>query len=551
MDHLVVGTEVPAGRRLTGVGRPALVALLGIVALVACSGAPDPAPPATQGPTTHGPTAGVGFQDESGMLYPPELWGALEPSTTAGLVRNEIERALGRPAPWSLSIDETYAQMADETNGLQAAHLIRVTSALDGQASPWTADDVDAWWQTAASDADVDAMWMADHLASDEDLALDLSEAHDTVLAAAAAGADAVPHELATEIAGPGAGPTSAASSPPNFRDARDAALYVLLETEQGTPPDDQAQDILAIAESGVGTDDLLDLYLVQAWVASGETERAEEVAAAFDGRRTTADGHILEIPSFAGTPGSTFRMVRYLDSTLDQGPLLAPDVSGSIVTALTAVDTSDVQYELATTAALFMLDPGSVSLAARSDLVERAASTVPRDRPLSLEEALQWTAIAEYAGAMDVQVVFPGVAPEALEAWTAEAPETVAPSIVRLLLALDEMGQVDADPQVGVLAETLRTALLSTPAAELPSGTLFGGALALSAWDASTPVGTETLTTEIDARRGGCLGAMDGFVRDDRQDRSPCNVDSTRYAALLAEDLDLGDLHLTTGQDW
>ena len=546
MDHLVDGSREPVGRRLTGVGRPALVAILGTSALVACSGAPDPTP--SVAPTS---TTAEGFQDESGMLYPPELWGALGPSTTAALVRDEIARTLGEPSSWSVSIDDAYVQMSAETNGLQAAHLIRVASAFDGQPSPWTADDVETWWQTAASDADVDAMWMADQLAEDDGLTLDLSEAHTTVLAAATTGADVVPQELAAEIEGPAPDPARPASSPPNFRDARDAALFVLLGAEQGTAPDDQPPDILAIAESGVGTDDLLDLYLVQAWVASGDTAEAEAVASAFDDRRTTADHQTLEMPSFAGTPGSTFRMVHYLDSTLGDTSSLSPTVRDPIVRSLSGLGSTDLQHELATTATLAMLDPGAVSLDERHELVDRAAATVPHDRPLSLEEALQWTAIAEYAGAMDVQTTFPGLSAEALAAWTGEDPSTVAPSIVRLLLALDEMGQLDDDdPQVAVLAETLRSALRPDPA-DLPSGTLFGGALALSVWDGSAPVDPSVLAAEIDDRRGGCLGGMDGFVRDDSPTGSPCNVDSTRYAALLAAALDLGDHRLTTGEDW
>jgi len=484
------------------------------------------------------------------MLYPPELWGALGPSTTAALVRDEIARTLGEPSSWSVSIDDAYEQMSAETNELQAAHLIRTASVFDGQPAPWTTDDIETWWQTAASDADVDAMWMADHLAEDDGLTLDLSEAHATVLAAATTGPDAVPHELAADLEGPAQDAGGSPASPPNFRDARDAALFLLLEAEQGTAPDEQPADIVAIAQSGVGTDDLLDLYLVQAWTAAGDTKKAEAVADAFDHRRTTADHQILEMPSFAGTPGSTFRMVRYLDTTLGDTSSLSPSVRDRMVRSLSGLGSTDLQHELATTATLAMLDPGSVDLVARHDLVDRAVATVPSDRPLSLEEALQWTAIAEYSGAMDVQITFPGLSDEALAAWTAEDPSTVAPSIVRLLLALDEMGQVDGDPGIDVLADTLRAAL-GPDHADIPSGTLFGGALALLAWDGSTPVDPETLAAEIDDRRGGCLGGMDGFVRDDSPTGSPCNVDSTRYAALLAAALDLGDHRLTTGADW
>ena len=80
--------------RPTGAGLVAAV----LFALPSC-GATQPLPPATPAAPVH-----TTFQTGNGLLYPPELWGAVPESELARFLRWRVERALDAEAAGNLPV---------------------------------------------------------------------------------------------------------------------------------------------------------------------------------------------------------------------------------------------------------------------------------------------------------------------------------------------------------------------------------------------------------------------------------------------------------------
>ena len=161
----------------------------------------------------------------------------------------------------------------------------------------------------------------------------------------------------------------------------------------------------------------------------------------------------------------------------------------------------------------------------------------LPASGPLALKEALAWTAVAEYAVAMDVPITFPGLSPAAIDAWRSEPAAVTAPSIIRLLLALDATGNLRVGGLLGTgtpeLASIVERLLVDTPVDQTDSLVLFGGTLAVHAATGREVHTPGLLAAEREARLGECLGDVGEFVRLVRAPGTTCDVEATRYAAL------------------
>lgn len=506
-----------------------------VAPVAACGG------PAGDTPTAV-PTSFVGtFATGNGMLYPPELWGALEPSMAAAMFHTTALRAIGEQAGWSASPREAFEVLATEMTAPEAAFALADSGLLNG-APPWTTTDIETWWDEARRTADVDMLAKILRLAEDAGTAADLPVDDDLlgVLDAARTGDDIVPARRAAELLATLA-PEHLATSDgvatgTNLRHARDAADVLLFAaTIERTDPSGVDPLALDLALDAVATDDVVYADVVRSYAASGELDEASRIANLFDRRRVLPDGTVLEPPVFEGTIGSTFRMVRYLA----EADRLATDLSDAERTELVRLSRSvldiDLSHRLAGLSTAALLDPASVSAAERTEAITEALDReVGRGASLDIDRALAWAAVAEHADVLGVPIEFPGLSADAIDVLANEDPANVAFAIAKLLLAIPLDATSHAD-EVDQLVGLLEAALGAAPAAELDSLTLFGGALAVHHATGRWPVPADVLLNQIATRRGDCRGGFAEFVRDTVTPAAPCNVESTRFANQIA----------------
>lgn len=490
---------------------------------------------------TAGTAPGDTFRTANGLLYPPELWGALDPSLLAELARYEAAHAVGGDVTWPHPLPETYAAIAVESSELEAALFIEESGVVGASTRPWTKADVIGWWSEGIGQESVDAMWAASRLAEGVDAELELSAQERGVLKRIARGPERLPAIYAEQLArtedpgdaGEGIGEEIARVDAEEIRSPRDAALILWLGSEAGGRVEGGPK-LQAIAEGGIKADDLTYAYLVRADALS-DPAKAERLAAGFDEHRVLPDGSVLSPAHFEGTVGSTFRMVRYF---ADQGTLttaLSPRTREGIEAATRPLLDADLSHTLAGMALLTLLDRDSATPTERTAVVKKALESESLDRgSLTVEQAMAWAAIAECATAMDVPVTFPGLAPGEADRWLAEGPDVAAPSVIRFLLALDAAGIIDDEPAAVVLAGSLRRWLSTTDAADLASLELFGGALAVHAADGAWPLEGSRLRAEVTARTGNCRGGFAEFVRQSSAAGDVCSVESSSYARAV-----------------
>jgi hypothetical protein len=484
------------------------------------------------------------FLTSNDLLYPPELWGALEPSTVSALLRHQTLAALGDQSPWRMPLVDTLAAASVELSEVESAFLIHDSGVVRDAAPPWSEQDIRAWWRTAVDEHSIDHMWMAAELARAHGAALRPSETEIDLLRRQASSNDMLPGALAAELLDRWAAEPvtqDGGTEGSNVRTPRDAAQLLLRDAEDGQiEPTDTARQLLAIAESAAPEDDWTRAYLVRAYVAAARPDDAGRVAGTFAEDRLLPGGSVLEPPVFVGSVGSTFRMLRLVDVE-PEGPLVLDDATRArIATATRALLDVDLSHEVAGTAVLHLLDPDEVPVERRAEVIAGALASELGEGPLSLEQAVAWTALAPYAVATAIELPFPGLSSHAIHQWTAEESSIVAASIVHFVLALQETGQL-AGQDVGPLIEKVESLLSEQPASAVDSTLLFGGSLAVRAVTGRWPYDEATLRAELENRRGDCLGGFDGYIRETSSPGAHCNVDSTRYAILLAGALEDG----------
>ncbi|MFV0405800.1 MAG: hypothetical protein ACK5LN_03090, partial [Propioniciclava sp.] len=115
-----------------------LLAATVAVLLLECSAIIDPEP--RQFPIQPNPSLYAQFRDPFGLLFPPELWGALDSPATAGLLYHNATQSLGDRSTWPHSPGTTFEALQRETTDVEAAYLVVESGLLDSSDDPpWNA----------------------------------------------------------------------------------------------------------------------------------------------------------------------------------------------------------------------------------------------------------------------------------------------------------------------------------------------------------------------------------------------------------------------------
>lgn len=493
-----------------------------------------PGSPGTPGDVAAAPTGGAdGFRTANGLLYPPELWGALQVSPLAGLLRMQALDALGHTPPWPHSPSDTFDSLLAETSPLEAAHVVHEAGLVGpGVQLPWSDEDVRQWWTAATTDGHAELMWMAAELADAAGVSLDRTAASLDVLTRAAEGPDLLPAVLAAGLLTDHAPSTSEEGLPAtNVRTGRDAAhLLLIAATEDGLSPEDTDPLLLQLATEAAPQDDWAYSYLARAYAAAGMPDRARSVVESFDELRILPGEELLEPPLFEGTVGSTFRMVSYFHAGGTLEANLGEQARDELATAVGQHLGTDAMHQVAGTATMALLDPDAVPRAARQEAVD-ALSAELGTAPLTVDRAFVWTYLAEYAHAMDVPVRFPGLSEDAAHEWVTQLDDGAAWPIGRFLLAVHDTDNLGRDAATATLGTELGEHLAAADVATTPSTELFTGVLAVHALTGRWVHEPEDLAAEVAQRWGACRGGFENFVRESRQAGQVCNVDSSAHA--------------------
>jgi hypothetical protein len=514
---------VPLVTRKAEAGRPVALGLsLAVAFAVCCTGCAERIPELPKAPT--GPT----YVSPNGLLYPPELWGALDRSFLAQALHAAASLALGGASSLRTTPGETFQALQGETSEVEAAYLT-VTLTTDGDGTwPWGSEQVSQWWESASLAGMVDSMWMADRIAEASGRRLEPSESSLKVLSAAVDSQPFGPVALdLLQRYRPMASGIDPTPQPPVARGGRDAALLLLHSAQSEGRSPDELPALLRVAQGALLTDDWAYSFLVRAYAAVGRTDRAELVAAVFDRRRVLPGGEILEVPSFDGTVGSTFRMVRYLNEAGETAGILDGQKAGDLSERVQSLLNADEMHLAAGTATLALLVPSDHPHEERAAAIQAISDQVGDD-PLSVSQAFAWTYVAEYASTMGVPLDFPGLANGSANEWIEQIPAGSAWPIARFLLGLHDTGNAVGDPDVPRLTAALRKHLAATEVKDLPSTALFTGELAVHAVTGQWVHDPAMLLAEADARWGSCIGGYDNFVRETRAPSDWCNADAS-----------------------
>ncbi|GGB71454.1 hypothetical protein [Knoellia flava] len=479
--------------------------------------------------------AGASFRSSNGLYFPPELWSAVGESREAGMLRAlataQAGGALDR-TPWAAK--DTPALLADESSPLEAAWLVAQGSEPVGAGSG-DGSTPPTGWALAIASGEWLQVWMADDLDRARGGRAVLSAADRSRLEAARTGADALGQHVAAAVLarrdGVSGAPLPTLPERARTDSPREAALLLMLRGLGGEPPEVHNAGLVPSLLAAARTDDWVLYYLTRAYAAAGRLETARAVLARFDSRRVLPDGSVLEVPEFNGSVGSTFRMVRYHSGRQDLDDFLGKGGRAELARTLSGQRAVDALHGLAVTATLALLDPASVPADERQKVVDEAVTTlVPGTGPMTLEQAVAWTQLAEYARALAVPMPYRGLAPTAVTRWQEVSPDVAAPTLARFLRARGVAAKEDR--QVAALLPVLRKGLTSRPAAEIESSILVTGSLALHDIEGAWPLAPSVVSAALRGRWGGCRGDFDGYLRESAASSSVCNVDDS-YAAL------------------
>lgn len=483
-----------------------------------------------------------------GLLYPPELWNALAVSPGSEVLRNMALSALGEEIVWSRPPRELYDALAKETDQLMAASLI-AEAGLD-----LTVDVslIKEWVAGAArggtGDEALDRLWRAAMVAQHAGLDVDLGEAVLGGVREMITDPSPLTQRQASDIL------TAAGSAPDNLP-APETWLRRLNAAGAVQDPQTLARELhswvtLHPNPRGLNLDrtfwkPLLELvsvsdetysYGVRAFVDAGNEEFAREIASRFDERRLVAGGGVLEPPIFAGSLGSTFRMIRFLHESPTGVGLLGDTGTDDLISTVQPITSRDLSHRMAGIATTYLLRPDTVPLKDRRAVIADARSEIGKGagRLMSPEEIMAWISVAEHAIVLNVPLDFPGLSPTGLDALLDPGNDALY-AVARLLLTLHGSGHED-DKVVGVLADHLMKSLSGRDLGEINSLLLFAGSLALLEVVGESPFTESQLTDESDRRQGQCLGGFQSFIREWREPDKVCNVEATRYANALSK---------------
>ena len=194
---------------------------------------------------------------------------------------------------------------------------------------------------------------------------------------------------------------------------------------------------------------------------------------------------------------------------------MLSEEEQNLLTETLTPLLDIDAAHRLAGLGTIHYIDPATVTLPEREDAIRQAFRDqgIETDRPLDLESALFWSAVAEHAIALEVDITFPGLSREAADKWSSASPDEGALALAKLIVVLSELDQARNEPLIREISDVLLVEYLAGSNPEdVASDLLFSGTIAIHALTGELIYGQEALAAEVNRRTGNCIGGFDEF---------------------------------------
>ncbi|WP_126416202.1 hypothetical protein [Trueperella bialowiezensis] len=482
--------------------------------------------------------SGQSLLTANGLLYPPELWGAIEPTTLARLSYAQLDATTAQS--WDLTPQETIHAIREEMPEFTDVYVnYLVANALDrgvsmpGADQPFGISDdslIEQWEDAPTNDLPVVGMLYIHAIAQQRDLSLPFSDAHLEAIEVAFRSDDLFQASVAFELASHFApSQFEYADLPTNIAEPSDAPLALASLQRSGVDYDSIPHDLVEMAIANASTSDnafVETIFALQDW---GRDDDAHNLFTYFDQRRVFSPVEVLDQPQFLGSEGSTYRVLRYEEET---GTKLTTEAERDIVQeTLEQSKSDDPSVQLAVTGSLVYLDPDSVNHQERSAVIERASSQLQFDSggKLELEDAFMWMSIAETAHTLDVAVTYPGLSEEAFQTLEQEEPEVVAPITAKLVLAIDTAEGSSGDADVLRLSKILEKRANGANLSDISTSEFVHLQVAYQTATSQILFPQADFKQELESREGDCRGGFSDMVRETRTPKSECSIETNR----------------------
>lgn len=468
------------------------------------------------------------FTSPNGLLYPPDLWSALTPSTAARAWRTAALRSVGTTASWPMDAATTYRRLTAEQGAEAAAWtMARALPDLAAGSTFWC-DQVPGWRRAAVHSTDVDRVWRIGWASRVAGCGLPLDDRSRSFLTSRAGASDTVEAWRVRDALNGSSGstPVPLPAGGNRLRDDSDLAPYLALRHPTGADVGGDAE-LLARAEAHALRDDETMLVLVDWLARTGRADRATALLAR-TGSRVLPDGDVLEPPDFSGSLGSTFRMLDLFsaDGTLAS---VSPVRRSILQASIDATPTPTALHRLAAAACSTLLGRSTPSDEATT-LVAAATTelAVPSGPLTTVAQTVAWAELARYAQVLGTPLPFPGLNASAVREWRSGGDSAIPVAGRVIVRAIDSGATTESVAPLVDLTRTLRrTDSMSVVPAVLAVHEATG--------DWLLPVAE--VRQLLLRRQGGCLGGAD-FLRDTDQTPSTCYLETTDLAHRLASRL-------------
>lgn len=254
----------------------------------------------------------------------------------------------------------------------------------------------------------------------------------------------------------------------------KSAAVLVRILTEGGVSMKDLPASLIELASSDLSTNDWSLMYLVDAARNAKDQAWEKKILGNFNRNRILPDGGILEPSLFQGSLGLIFRVISYYVNAGKVDEAWTHEEREDLSDTVKGVLDRDPIHQVAGLAALEKLgEQDRTSFQPSSAISTLSDVENIKSEPLSLEEALSWTQIREYADALGIDYPFPGLKDGAVSEWLAEDPNVVAPSVARFLIFIHGETNLNESSRLALLS-ILERSLYSSAIEKIPSSVLF-----------------------------------------------------------------------------
>lgn len=492
----------------------------------------------TNGKYSLPPHSNLSLLTENGLLYPPELWSVIEPTTLARLSYAQINHEVSEA--WDLNSQQTTDALLEENPALNEidANYIVSRALLNGLRMNNSKDSFginisdlnESWNNTPNAESPIISMLKISTIARQRNFPLTLNENHKLILETAFHSNDLLQAAYAYEISEvfmPGH--FNHSDLPHNIIYLSDTPAILASLQRAGLNYESLPHQLanIAIDNAFFSDEALVDVVVaLQNW---NKNIKANELISKYDKRRVISAKKILDQPNFSGTEGSTYRVLRYEAETGNE--LTTDSERKTVLATLENSNSQELSTRLAVTASLAYLAPNKITGEERSNLIKTALKHLQFDPSgkLHLEDAFTWMSIAEIAESLNIKIIYQGLSEEAFQDLENESPEVAAHAVAKLILGIKSTKYADTQNDLIRLSKILekratKLILMNASTSEL--------VYLQTAYEAATnrPLFSKSdFNNEIDARQGNCRGGFLNMVRETRTPDSECALETNR----------------------